>query len=880
MIPGARMDMSPFAASLLAAAEGPLGVPVWVPWSIAIVLLGLVALRIVAAVSTMVQGPPGSPKALRGEAAHHARRGENEKAGDLYRQAGAVEMAAEQYKLASLPVKAADMLSGAGHHEQAAPLYERSQVWEQAAEAYRKTQSWKKAEACYLKAGKKLLAARMWEDAGQPAKAAAFFKEAGRLDRAADLLEKTGKPAEAAELLEKSFFVAIAGLADKKAALVKDDVRKLEERIVTLWRSADMAERALDFYLKSGLLLKAAELCLEIGKPEQAIELFLKAGAEDRAAQLYDAQGESLKASRLRGDTSMRRGELFSAARHYEEAGEMRLSAQAYLELNEVARAAAMYEKAGDLSQAGHLLAKSGDWSGAAERFERAGDLDGALRCYDTMKDVQKRAGVLLRAGKNVRAASELLKTGRWDEAISALQKVDPASSDSVSANGLMGAALLEKGMHKIALEKLELALASGQAPTQGGLTKLECQYYRGRALEGLGDLEKAVRAYETVVSVDADFRDALHRIAALQERLAQAPRGAPQGGGFTYNADAAKTEMLGSRMQAGGGGPVAAPPTEMVAKRPSGERAGARALEVAAQGRSVDRPPSQIEQSAMTAGPRLSVDPRTPAPGLLQHGRYRIMEEIGRGGMGVVYKCTDTLLDRIVAYKVLSAQIRDFPAALENFLREAKSAARLHHPNVVTLFDFGESESGYYMTLEYVAGKNLRQFMKAAPDKETMRGVLIGICHGLAYAHSQNVVHRDVKPSNILISDLDHRAKILDFGLAKIIEDVSATASGVLGTPWYMSPEQVLGTTVDSRSDLYSLGVTLFEVLTGELPFKGRDFGYHHVHTIPPSPHAVNAAAVGPDMDKIILKCMEKKPEDRFSGADEIAEALKHAAL
>jgi serine/threonine-protein kinase len=254
-------------------------------------------------------------------------------------------------------------------------------------------------------------------------------------------------------------------------------------------------------------------------------------------------------------------------------------------------------------------------------------------------------------------------------------------------------------------------------------------------------------------------------------------------------------------------------------------------------------------------------------------------MEELGRGGMGVVYKCHDTLLDRVIGYKVLSTQIRDFPAALENFLREAKSAARLHHPNIVTIFDFGESENGYYMTLEYVPGKNLRQFMKTSPDREVVRKVVVGICEGLAYAHAQSVVHRDIKPSNILIQEPDLRAKILDFGLAKILEDVSATASGVLGTPWYMSPEQVLGTSIDARSDIYSLGVTLFEVLTGELPFKGRDFGYHHVHTIPPSPRSVNAT-VTEDLDGIILRCLEKKPEDRWPNAAAMGEALRAAKM
>jgi serine/threonine-protein kinase len=196
-----------------------------------------------------------------------------------------------------------------------------------------------------------------------------------------------------------------------------------------------------------------------------------------------------------------------------------------------------------------------------------------------------------------------------------------------------------------------------------------------------------------------------------------------------------------------------------------------------------------------------------------------------------------------------------------------------------VTLFDFGVCADGQYKTLEFVQGGTLRKFFKAAPSGEAIRRVLCGICDGLSYAHGHNVIHRDIKPSNILVSDEDLNAKILDFGLARMLEDAKASLSGVLGTPSYMSPEQVLGGEVSHSTDIYSLGVTLFDVLTGELPFKGADLGHLHVHVPPPAPRSVNPA-LSEDLEAILLRCLEKKPEDRFPHARAVGDALRKAKI
>ena len=212
---------------------------------------------------------------------------------------------------------------------------------------------------------------------------------------------------------------------------------------------------------------------------------------------------------------------------------------------------------------------------------------------------------------------------------------------------------------------------------------------------------------------------------------------------------------------------------------------------------------------------------------------RYKVISELGRGGMGIVYKAHDTVLDRAVALKVLPEQLRENAQALQNFLREAKSAAKLNHPNIVTVFDAGEQDGRYYIAMEYVDGTTLKDVIKKkgpiAPGG--VLNVLLQMCEALGFAHEQKVVHRDVKTANTMWTR-DRKAKIMDFGLAKVVEEVRNHTTIVSGTPYYMSPEQTLGKNVDHRTDIYSLGVSVFEMATGTLPFREGNLPYHHVHT------------------------------------------------
>ena len=218
-------------------------------------------------------------------------------------------------------------------------------------------------------------------------------------------------------------------------------------------------------------------------------------------------------------------------------------------------------------------------------------------------------------------------------------------------------------------------------------------------------------------------------------------------------------------------------------------------------------------------------------------------------------------MLDRTVALKVLPESLKENPQALKNFLREAKSAAQLNHPNIVTVYDAGEQDGVYYIAMEYVDGNTLKDIIKRR-GQIAPRGivhVVSQMCEALAYAHEKKIVHRDVKTANTMWTK-DRKAKIMDFGLAKVIEEVRNHTTVVSGTPYYMSPEQTLGKNVDHRTDLYSLGVSVFEMATGTLPFTEGNLPYHHVHTPPPD-RGSSSPSCRRCSPAMIERCLRKDP-------------------
>ena len=264
------------------------------------------------------------------------------------------------------------------------------------------------------------------------------------------------------------------------------------------------------------------------------------------------------------------------------------------------------------------------------------------------------------------------------------------------------------------------------------------------------------------------------------------------------------------------------------------------------------------------------------------QLGRYELIGELGQGAMGVVYKARDPLIDRIVAIKTINlALAQEEKEEYEGrFYQEAKAAGRLSHPNIVTIYDVGKSGDIAYIAMEFLQGCELRDLLREKRNLpvEQILDVVAQVASGLSYAHEHDIVHRDIKPSNIMLVR-DGQIKITDFGIARMASSMVHTQTGmVLGSPKYMSPEQLLGKVIDQRSDIFSLGVMLYEMLTGEAPFTGENVNsimFQTLNTVLPAPSTLNSSV--PDMlNFIVAKALTKNVEDRYQNARDFAQDLR----
>jgi serine/threonine-protein kinase len=263
---------------------------------------------------------------------------------------------------------------------------------------------------------------------------------------------------------------------------------------------------------------------------------------------------------------------------------------------------------------------------------------------------------------------------------------------------------------------------------------------------------------------------------------------------------------------------------------------------------------------------------------GKLFGDRYWINKKIGSGGMAEVYEATDKVLSRKVALKILHPSFSQDENFITRFRREAKAAANLTHPNIVAVHDWGQENSTYYIVMEYVTGKSLQDLIKeSAPlPPRTAIDILNQVLNALSFAHKKGVIHRDVKPHNILITE-EGLIKVTDFGIAQAKMSSEEEEPTVMGTAYYVSPEQAQGLPASEASDIYSAGVVLFQMLTGDVPFKGKsavDIAIKHVNDPPPDPRSLNPS-VPPSLAEVIAKALAKDPLDRFQTADEMREAL-----
>ena len=734
---------------------------------------------------------------------------------------------AEQANKAGDFIKAAGIYEQLGEEEKAILAYKSAKAYSQIGRIYEQGRHWRQAAPYYKLAGNIEKATEMFKKAGEYLPAAEGYLATKKFSAAAEMYEKARVPKEAAHCYEKS------GNLGKAASSYE--------------QSGDL-QRAAEIYETHFLKQRIEGAESSIGGTASAPLVERQAHTQQiayRCGMLY----KKLKKYRNAADIFYAGGYLKEAAEAAEEAGETLQAAQFYVSAKQFDQAAALYEKTGNMLQYHRIVAKKyqdesnllkaapefeagEDWVSAAEMYESVGDLPHAAAMYMKSGDYAHAAEVYLKTASLDAAALAFERAGRHKEAASLYQEIkqlDKAAEMYEYAKNHYKAALLfqqqeqmEKSIH--CLQKVD---SHSEDYYAASLLLVKLLIERGLDDAAQERLERIIAQDE----ISEHNIECFYQLALIYDQ---------------HNKfDKAKSLY-----------------DKILSESFSYKDVRERSLEI--QHRSIGSP--QVQKPALSA----SHDDKK--------GRYRILQKVGQGGMGIVYKAEDTLLKRIVAYKILSVTKEHQQGILHTFMQEAQVCAALNHPNIVTLYDTGTQGDEVFLTMEYVDGCSLREHLEKQQLSlfETF-ALMEQICQGIAYAHNQGVIHRDIKPANIMLAG-NGTVKITDFGLARILTEATLGQTAVRGTPLYMAPEQILGERVDRQSDIYSLGCTFYRMVAGCPPFVVGDVFYHHLHT-PPAPPLSHNPRIPEGLNRLILKCLEKRKADRYALAEDLLAEVESCA-
>jgi tetratricopeptide (TPR) repeat protein len=709
-------------------------------------------------------------------------------------------------------------------------------------------------------------AGELWQEAGNPRRALHCFLRARSWGRAAEVARALGRLQQAADLAEREGGGALLMAAQLWARLGQDS------RAQTLWT-------------RYGAYL------VDKGQTELAIEPFLRAGDSRRASHAVELALQSRRLAEPQGELALR------AAR---EAKRPALGAQVALTLERFREAGDLFLAADDPLEAAKAFSRAGDTLRAAEALRLGGHAEDAarLRAQSLTSSGQWDLAVLEyeHAGMAAQAAATLVRLGRYDEAfrrylLAGLRREaadlardhgEPREAgrlfEDLEEWGEAGLAWEHAGEHMQAARCLERAGDFAHA-----LEVLERSGLKGEQAQLLARLGRLEEGFRVLYDAD-DLRGAWELLSsyggtypALSEPLAKLAEWLEGQGELTAAISAVQRATAGLTathellpalytqahlLECHGDFRAAQSVWQRVVDVDYGFRDAAARLQAAAAQRSpqdaASAPASAAEGAAFT-------DPAS---------RYVLEQELGRGGMGVVYRAHDSRLGRTVAIKVLNPR-QHTPEALRRFEREARAAAALSHPGIVHIYDFDRGFGSCFISMEFVPGPTLNQLVREEPGfvRTNLVPLMRQIASAVGYAHSRHVIHRDLKPANMVLLDR-RQVKILDFGIARRLDELELSASGATGTPYYMAPEQILGEEPDTRTDIYSLGITFFQMATATLPFTTGNVLRAHLEQPAPDPRAL-----APDLDAalaaLILRCLAKdrdqRPRDGSSLHDEL---------
>ncbi len=592
-------------------------------------------------------------------------------------------------------------------------------------------------------------------------------------------------------------------------------------------------EEAGELFTRFQLWRRAGEAFEKGGMATKASEAYKKAGAFEDSLTALKRSGDMDLARLEKGKMLMRQGQFLKAAEEFEGVNRYAEAAEAYRKAGLAHKAALCWRQINDLEQAAELFLTAGEEQAALECYREMGEYVRAAKLAAHLGLQDQQAELFEKGGLFILAARSYLMIGEATHAIECMQKVDFRDANDISECAQILVILYRQ-------ERMEEAMACARGLLSGKTPSRELTpiiYVLGKIHEKKGELEQASRYYFQVAGMVPDNERFMRRAKKIARKL-----------GVVFK-------------------PRVVAPADQEA-----EAIGVLDRLDTTSSRQDSSPFRVGEESTMTLDEQSVFD--MTQEGELQ--RYQVVKQVGRGGMGFVYKAFDKKLKRFVALKMLHPEYNRDPRVVLFFKREARAIAALNHPNIIHIFDMGKEKGCFYMVMEYLRGSTLSFLAERRPDfvARNLVPIWYQACLGLKYAHENGIIHRDLKPSNIMWTR-ERRVRILDFGLAKQIADVSQTKQ-LWGTPSFMAPELFRGERAGFHADIYGIGATFYMLATGRAPFtKDNSAGKFIDEGLPPAPHLVNKK-VGQSLSRVILKCMYLKPEDRYRSMDELLANLK----
>jgi len=608
------------------------------------------------------------------------------------------------------------------------------------------------------------------------------------------------------------------------------DRGKLDEAVNYL-EGKDKDREAAQLLADHGNPVRAANLLTALGDYAGAVSAALAAGQTEWAAQLAE-----------------RGGDLRRAARLYERQREFPRAIKLYMETRDLERVAALasgkIEDVNLLKKAADYLEKHGEWQGALDCFRKGnwhkdvgrvlasrGNLGEAISMFEQHDCFEEAAAIYSGQREHRRAAYLLMKAGQ----------VVPAMAELLKDGDHLAVARMYRRLDDsaAALEVLNGIEPDSKQFRDGMLMASAILEEHSRFREAIAPLEQLLKRFGFAV----DRPDVLYRMVDLQIYIG---------------------DLVGA-----------------VDVLERARRAGVKTPTIDEQLMLLkDSPGEQLLEPPIGNG-EAEPAPRRKSPtttiGFPRSDRYKLVRQLARGGHGILFLVRDLQEDREVVLKLLRSESLPSQVSRDYFMREARTALSLDHPNIVKIFDYGEIQGRPFIAMEYVDGISLAEVEDPPARVLTMNqktAICLQLCDALAYAHSKNVIHRDIKLDNVMV-DRRWQVKLMDFGLAKCLDEDPSRSMFIVGTPNYMSPEQIAGDFLDHRTDIYSLGVFMYRMYTGRLPFEDKDVLQKHRTTAPVNPKSVHQDL--PDVVvETILRCLEKKRQDRIQTVADVAARLR----